>query len=137
GNESTWLFGGLLTDEWGTSSTFVQNDQVDERRTGADNSTVTYAFRKLNRVRTAVNQAIVLMAQFRPTENTNIAELLFARAFAEMQLASDFCNGIPLSDAATADGAIIYGDPVSVDSVFNRAIATADSGLLVLGTPAA
>src|SRR2546423_10737452 len=48
GNESTWLFGGLLTDEWGTASTFVQNDQVDERRIGADNSTVTYAFRKLH-----------------------------------------------------------------------------------------
>jgi len=137
GNESTWLFGGLLTDEWGTSSTFVQNDQVDERRTTADNSTVTYAYRKLNRVRTAVNQALPLMAQYRPTESTNIAELLLARSFAEMQLASDFCNGIPLSNAATADGSIEYGDPVSVDSVFRVAIASADSGLNIIGNPAA
>src|ERR1051325_5604671 len=50
GVESTWLFGGLLADEWGTSSTFVQNDEVDERATKLDNSTVTNAFRKLNRV---------------------------------------------------------------------------------------
>src|SRR2546426_772958 len=57
GNESTWLFGGLLADEWGTASTFVQNDQVDTRRTGSDNTTVTHAFRALNRVRTAVNHA--------------------------------------------------------------------------------
>src|SRR5438876_1004140 len=49
GNESTWLFGGLLADEWGTASTFVQNDEVDERKTTRNNSTVTYAFRKLNR----------------------------------------------------------------------------------------
>jgi len=135
GNESTWLFGGLLTDEWGTASTFVQNDQVDKRAAGADNSTVTFSFRKLNRVRTAVNQALPLMAKYRPTEITSIAELLFARAFAEMQLASDFCNGIPLSNAATADGSIEYGDPLMVDSVFKVAIVTADSGInLITGT---
>lgn len=136
GNESTWLFGGLLVDEWSTASTFVENDQVDERRTNSDNATVTNAFRALNRVRTSVNQAIPLMAQWRPTENVKIAELLFARAFAEMQLASDFCNGIPLSNAATPDGSIIYGDPLTVDSVFKIAIATVDSGLTVLGAPA-
>ncbi|MEP7347261.1 MAG: hypothetical protein ABI877_18465, partial [Gemmatimonadaceae bacterium] len=31
GQESTWLFGGLLADEWGTSSTFIQNDEADYR----------------------------------------------------------------------------------------------------------
>ena len=129
GQESTWLFGGLLTDEWGTASTFVQNDQVDKRSAGADNATVTFAFRKLHRVRTAVNQAIPLMAKYRPTESNRIAELLFARAFAEMQLASDFCNGIPFSNAVTADGSIEFGDPVTVDSAFKLAIATADSGI--------
>jgi hypothetical protein len=134
GNESTWLFGGLLTDEWGTASTFVQNDEVDKRAIGFSNSTVTFAFRKLHRVRTAVNQAIPLMAEFRPTEATQIAELLFARAFAEMQLASDFCSGIPFSDAATDDGTILYGDPISTDSAFRLAIATADSGMSLITT---
>jgi len=129
GNESTWLFGGLLVDEWGTASTFVQNDQVDERRATSDNATVTNAFRSLNRVRTAVNQALPLMYTFRPTEATNIAELYFARAFAEMQLASDFCNGIPLSDASNPDGSITFGNPLSVDSVFKIAMTTADSGI--------
>jgi starch-binding outer membrane protein, SusD/RagB family len=129
GNESSWLFGGLLVDEWGTASTFVQNDQVDTRRTGSENGTVTNAFRALNRVRTAVNQALPLMETFRPTEVTKRAELYLARAMAEMQLASDFCNGIPLSNAATADGSIIFGDPLTVDSVFKLAIITADSGI--------
>ena len=73
GQESTWLFGGLLTDEWGTGSTFVENDEVDKRAIGASNGTVTFAYRKLNRVRTAVNQAIPLMAKYRPTESTQIA----------------------------------------------------------------
>lgn len=139
GSESTWLFGGLLADEWGTASTFVQNDQVDTRRTGADNSTVTNAFRALHRVRTAVNQALPLMREWRPNDPTvRLAELYLARAFAEMQLASDFCNGIPLSDAAGGDGRIIYGEPISVDSVFKLAVITADSGIaLSTGTDTA
>lgn len=138
GNESTWLFGGLLVDEWATASTFVQNDQVDTRRAGADNSTVTQAFRALHRVRTAVNQALPLMRTYRPTENRQMAELYLARAYAEMQLASDFCNGIPLSDAAAGDGVITYGPPLSVDSIFKLAVVSADSGItLATGTDTA
>jgi starch-binding outer membrane protein, SusD/RagB family len=129
GNESTWLFGGLLVDEWATASTFVQNDEVDTRRASAANGTVTNAFRALHRVRTSVNQALPLMRLYRPTESTKLAELYLARAFAEMQLASDFCNGIPLSDAAAGDGTITYAAPISVDSVFKVAVISADSGI--------
>src|SRR5262245_34088379 len=32
GTEGTWLLGGLVADEWSTSSTFVQNDEADERQ---------------------------------------------------------------------------------------------------------
>ena len=45
GEGSTWLFGGLLADEWSTSSTFVQNDETDQRRIQTNNSTVTGMFR--------------------------------------------------------------------------------------------
>ncbi|MFL5616418.1 MAG: hypothetical protein ACJ796_22315 [Gemmatimonadaceae bacterium] len=137
GQESTWMSGGLLADEWATSSTFVENDQLDERRIKTDNATVTFDFRKLQRVRTAVDQALPYMYKWRPTETTNIAELYFARGSAEMQLASDFCNGIPLSDASTATSPsdIKYGAPQTVAQVFTTAIATLDSGLaLATGT---
>lgn len=134
GNESTWLTGGLLADEWGTSSTFVQNDELDERQVKLDNATVTYDFRKLERVRTAVDQAIPAMLKWRPTETVNIAELYLARGNAEMQLASDFCNGIPLSDAsnATSPTDIKFGDPQTVVQVFQTAIKTLDSGYALL-----
>jgi hypothetical protein len=137
GNDNTWLFGGLLADEWATSSTFVQNDEADERKIKLDNSTVTFAFRKLERVRTAVNQAIPAMQQFRKTDaqlNQKVAELYLAKAFAEMQLASDFCNGIPLSNAATADGTIELGEPLPVAQVFDSAAADAGAGLALLGS---
>jgi hypothetical protein len=131
GNDNTWLFGGLLADEWSTSSTFVQNDEVDERRTKTDNSTVTFAFRKLNRVRTGVNQAIPYVKQYLPTQPVLVAELYLARGFAELQLASDFCNGIPLSDG-TQPNTVNFGQPRTVAQVFTTASATLDSGLAIV-----
>lgn len=134
GQESTWLTGGLLADEWATSSTFVQNDELDERRIKLDNATVTYDFRKLERVRTGVDQALPVMLKWRPNDTLNIAELYLARGNAEMQLASDFCNGIPLSDAsqATSPTDIKFGQPLTVIQVFQTAIKTLDSGYALL-----
>ena len=132
GSESTWLFGGLLADEWSTSSTFIQNDETDQRRIQLNNSSITGMFRDLGRVRTATNQAIATMKEFLPDSTTLIAELYFARGFAEMQLAQDFCNGIPLSDGSGEE--IIFGEPLTVDSVFQVSIASYDSALAALGT---
>jgi starch-binding outer membrane protein, SusD/RagB family len=129
GRESTWLAGGLLGDEWSTSSTFVENDEIDERSIRLNNSTVTYEFRALARVRTTANQALAGLKQYRPTETSRIAEMYTARGFAELQLASDFCNGIPLSDASGTD--IVYGKQLSVAEVFGVALASLDSALAI------
>ena len=135
GDENTWLLGGLLADEWATSSTFVQNDELDIRNIRTDNSSVTQGFRDLQRVRTAVAQALPLMRQFRPTETSKIAELFLAQAQAEMQLASDFCGAIPLSNGVASPPE--WGDPLDTDSVFKVAVASYDSGLAVVtGTSA-
>ena len=128
-DESTWLFGGLLADEWGTSSTFVQNDETDQRSIQLNNSTVNNELRRLYRVRTAANQAIVLLNKYKPTPAADIAEMYFARGFAELQLASDFCNGIPLSDGAS--DVPVLGKPLTVKEVFNVAIASFDSAMKI------
>lgn len=125
GGESSWLFGGLLADEWSTSSTFIQNDETDQRQVQENNSSVTGMFRSLAQVRTASNQAIAGLGEYQPTRIAERAEMYFARGFAELQLASDFCNGIPLSDAAGAE--LIFGNPQSIAQVFGVAIASFDS----------
>lgn len=127
GDESTWLFGGLLADEWSTSSTFVQNDETDQRRVQTNNSSITGMFRDMGRVRLAADLAIRGLKQFRPNPPRTIADLYFARGFAEMQMAQDFCNGIPLSRLEGDD--IVPGMPLPVDSVFRRAIASFDSAI--------
>jgi len=131
GEGSTWLFGGLLADEWSTSSTFVQNDETDQRTIAINNSTVNTMFRQLARARTSSTEAIRGMKQWRATETTRIAELYFVRAFAEMQLASDYCNGIPLS-GQDSTGALIYDTPRPIAYVFQKAIESADSGLALV-----
>ncbi len=125
GAESSWLFGGLLADEWSTSSTFIQNDETDQRQIQENNGSVTGMFRDLARVRTASTQAIAGLAEYQPTRIAERAEMYFARGFAELQLASDFCNGIPLSNAAGAE--LVFGNPQSIAQVFGVAIASFDS----------
>ncbi len=129
GNESTWMFGGLLADEWGTSSTFIQNDEADWRKIQDNNSSVQNQLRRLYQVRTAATQAVPKLKEFSPTRTALLGEMYFARGFAELQLASDFCNGIPLSDGAGEE--IKFGAPLPVSAVFTAAIGSFDSALAV------
>jgi starch-binding outer membrane protein, SusD/RagB family len=117
----------LLADEWATSSTFVQNQETDQRSIQLNDGTVNTELRALYRVRTDANQAIALLNKYKPTPTSDIGEMYFARGFAELQLASDFCNGIPLSDGAGDQ--IVFGNPLPVKDVFNVAIASFDSAL--------
>lgn len=142
GEGSTWLFGGLLADEWATSSTFIQNDETDQRRIQTNNSTVTGMYRDLNRARTSAIQAIALIREFRYplgagaaaalADTNRVAEMYFVRGFAEMQLASDFCNGVVLSDGSfTVTDTIVFGSPMTVAQVFAVANASFDSAIAI------
>ncbi|MES3032524.1 MAG: hypothetical protein V4813_00855 [Gemmatimonadota bacterium] len=127
GGESTWLFGGLLADEWSTSSTFIQNDETDQRRIQEFNSSITGMLRALYRVRTRSTAAITALQEFSPTSRALIAEMYLARGFAELQLASDFCNGIPIGNTSTLPPE--NGAPVNVQAVFQLAAASLDSAI--------
>lgn len=127
GNESTWLFGGLLGDEWSTSSTFPQNDETDQRHILENNGQVTSMLYRLYRTRIRAGEAITALNKYTPTSRPVIAQMYFAKAFAEMQLAQDFCNGIPIS--SLVDGKPQEGAPETVAQVFTRAVASYDSAL--------
>ena len=129
GSESVWLFGGLLGDEWTTSSTFIQNDEADERNISLNNSSVTGQYRTVNQGRTYANLAIASMNTYLPTQASNIGELYFARGFAELTLADNFCNGTPLSDGAT----LTLGQPITNDAMFRLAIASLDTAIKLTG----
>ncbi len=128
GGESTWMFGGLLTDEWATSSTFIENDETDQRRVRQFNGSVTTMMRALYRVRTRANAALDALRQYSPNSRAVIAEQYLARGFAEMQLALDFCNGIPMALNTTTIPPE-NGLPLSNAAVFALAAASLDSAI--------
>jgi hypothetical protein len=134
GDESSWLYGGLMVDEWRSSDTFIQRDQADSRTIDAGNSFVAAAFRGISRARVASYQAIGPLRQYRPAAVASVGQMFFVKGFAEMQAASDFCNGIPFADLSTATPAV--GSPVSVAQAFTMAVASFDSALANAGTDA-
>lgn len=127
GGESSWMFGGLLADEWSTSSTFIQNDETDQRRIQYINSSVTGMLRTLFRTRTRADEAIAALQKYSPTSRALIAEMFLARGFAEMQLALDFCNGIPIG--VTNQDPPDNGQPKSTAEVFAIAAKSLDSAI--------
>ncbi len=136
GGESTWLFGGLLADEWSTSSTFIQNDETDQRVIQDFNSSITGMLRQLYRTRTRANEAIAALTKYSPSSRALMAEMYLARGFAELQLASDFCNGIPLGNVFSEEPK--FETPKSTQVVFQYAAASLDTALTFAnGTDAA
>ena len=136
GGESTWLFGGLLADEWSTSSTFIQNDETDQRVVQEFNSSITGMLRQLYRTRTRANEAIASLLQYTPSSRAVIAEMYLARGFAELQLASDFCNGIPIGNVFKVEPE--NESPKTTQQVFQYAAASLDTALTYAnGTDAA
>ena len=127
GGESTWLFGGLLADEWSTSSTFIQNDETDQRVIQDFNSSITGMLRQLYRTRTRANEAIAALNKYSPSSRALLAEMYLARGFAELQLGSDFCNGIPLGNVFSVDPK--FETPKSTQVVFQYAAASLDTAL--------
>ncbi|WP_337172217.1 hypothetical protein [Gemmatimonas aurantiaca] len=126
-NETSWLFGGLLADEWSTSSTFIQNDETDQRRVAESNSSVTLMLRYLYRTRTRSNEALGILRELSPTSRALMGELYLARGYAELQLASDFCNGIPMSNSGKSDP--VNEEQKSTQQVFQYAAASLDSAI--------
>jgi hypothetical protein len=126
-NGTVWTQGGLLVDEWKSANTFFQHNETDERKVQDNNSVVLAMIRDAYRVRTSAREAINLLNEFKPAPASNIGQMYFALAFAEMSLAENFCNGTPLGDAST--GIPVYGPQLSNQAVYAIALAHADSGL--------
>jgi hypothetical protein len=94
GAEGMWLLGGLLTDEWSTSSTFQENDQIDKRDVAPSNGSVLGSYRNVNRVRTAANQAIPALTLYFPDGKTDIAEMYCPCSRAPARCSSACCAAI-------------------------------------------
>jgi hypothetical protein len=135
--ESIWQFSGLMTDEFRSSDTFSQRNDADQRVTQNNDAVLSAAYDTLQKNRGYARIALNAMQQFEPTTSaSHQAEMYLVIGFTEMQLAEDFCNGIPLGE--TVNGLAQYTPPLSTKDVFTAAAARIDSGIaLATGTDAA
>jgi hypothetical protein len=135
---SEWTTAGLVGDEWDFTAATGVTIFIDQRRGSSPFaiSGFTTVLRALASVRTSANQAIPLLTTWTPTPQANIAEMYFARGMGELQIAADFCNGIPLDDGNTSP--ISYSQPLSGAQIFDVAAASFDTAMsLSNGTSAA
>jgi hypothetical protein len=131
-DESSWFYGGLLVDEWKSADTFTQRDETDQRNVTEENSLVTTAYRDIHRARVQAFQAVQSLNKFKPSAKNEIGEMWLVKGFAELQSASDFCNGQPFADLSS--GTADIGTPLSTTDAFKLALASFDSALATVGT---
>jgi len=135
GPDALFLFGGLLTDEWRSGDTFIQRNTMDQRIWDPTNTFNAGPFRNLNRVRTQALLAIDGLRAYQPDSVATIARMFDFLAYTQVLLGEHYCNGIPLS--AVSGTEVVFGEPISNDSLFTLGIANADSALAIAGSDTA
>lgn len=136
GTESLLLLGGLFADEFRSGDTFIDRQQVDQRSMTVRNSFLVTANRNTHRARISAGQAVRLLEQYRPDAPAwQVAEMHLIQAVMVNLLAEHYCNGLVIS---TVDGGVEnYGEPMTTEAAFQRALGHVDDGLAVIdGTSA-
>ena len=127
GPDNLFIYGGLLADEYRSGDTFVQRNDMDQRRWDPTNTFLAGPFRSLNRVRIEGVSAINALRTYAPTPTSNIGLMFAFIAYVDNLAGEYYCNGIPLSSVVGAS--ITYGDPLPYDSLYGLATANADSAM--------
>jgi starch-binding outer membrane protein, SusD/RagB family len=138
GPDAIFVLGGLLADEWRSGDTFVQRNNLDQRLFEPTNTFHNTVFRAVNRVRVEGAAAIRALRAFVPDSVHLMGQMFAYIAYAEVLLGEHYCNGTPLSNIE--EGNLDFGQPITNDSVFRRALATSDSAVAAVTgvtTPAA
>src|SRR5207253_3879483 len=133
GPDALFMFGGLLTDEWRSGDTFIQRNTMDQRIFDQNNTFNAGPFRNLNRVRTQALLAIDGLRTYLPDSAAAVARMFDFLGYTEVLLGEHYCNGIPLSGISGTT--VVFGNPISNDSLFKLAIANADSALAAARGP--
>lgn len=131
GDESLFLLGGMLADEWINGDSFIDRQQVDQRVIVTSNSFLTTASRAINRARLSALQATQLLKQYSSTApGWQAAEMYFVEGYTENLMGEDYCNGIVFS--TVVNGVEHYGSQITDQAAFAQALAHVDSGLALI-----
>ena len=124
----------MLADEWRSSDTFLERNQIDRRAMTTDNAQVETPFRRLTRVRLGALNAIDALKQFQ-APGWQVAQMYLLLSYVENQLAEDYCSAIPISKQS--GGTVTYESVLNTTDAFTLALTHADAALAAItGTTA-
>ncbi|WP_445735563.1 hypothetical protein [Mariniflexile sp.] len=112
---------GLMADEYSYSGTFPTRREADTRILQNTNSDMDRIFSNMHRARAGAEAAIELAQGFGGVPEVE-SEMQSIVGYAYIMFAETFCGGVPFSKVPSDGGAIIYGEPLSQDQMFNAAI---------------
>jgi hypothetical protein len=124
-------YGGLLADESVSAGTFPTRHEVDQRNIDLTNGSNLDQFNFLSRARAAADLAARRYASLDP-DAPDHSLALSLDGFSSILFGEDYCSGVPFS-TITDDGDIEYGEPLTTQQIFERAVAKFDTALTVAG----
>ncbi len=107
GADGAWDDAGLMTDEWKSSNTFSQHQELDSRSIALNDAEVASVYATFQAARGAAYTAVIALNQYLPTP-VYLAQMWFVLGYAELELGDDFCNGIPLGQTDRSRSVAIY-----------------------------
>lgn len=133
--EGLWQEEALFTDEVKSTDTFSQRNDADQRNLQTFDGDLTGIYRKVQQVRGFARTAINSLQAYDKSQTgiLHAAEMYMVMGYAEMQLSSVFCNGIPFGETST-DGIPAYTAPITDADGSKLAITRFDSALAVINS---
>ncbi len=123
------LVSGLLTDEFGFSTTPPSEQEIDQRTSAIINPSVSDVYRNLHQARAGAERAAAALQQFllQPDSTADIAEMLSIAGYTYVYFAETFCSGVPFS--RISGDSLIFGRPETTTETLDTALARFDSAL--------
>lgn len=118
---------GAMADEFSNASSGTVDLALADIRILPDPNR-SYPYAAVQRSRLDARRAISALQQFVPTRRAKIGEQFAVAAYTELFLAENMCSGIPLGEIV--NGSPLYGQPLSTDELYLRALADFDSALV-------
>jgi hypothetical protein len=129
GDEGLILVGGLRADEFINRDTFEERRDIDLGTARTDNGTLSDLFRTTHRARRSAEFASARYRQLSPA-SPEFAEMLSLAGYTTLLLGETFCPGVPFSEL-DASNQFVYGQPLTREQTFQRALAKFDSAVTV------
>ena len=133
-NEGQILVSGVMSDEYSDVETFPTRIEYDSRSINEQNGTLATVFFNLQKARVALQDATQALQRYAPAPDSRVGEMFALTGFTYVYVGENYCSGVPFSERLP-DGSIQYGQPLSTDSVLDRAVARFDSAAATTADP--